>query len=82
MKKILCTLAAVCLLVSSAWADEGMWLLPLLNQMNGKDMADLGCRLTPEQIYSINHSSLKDAIVHFGGMVHGGSLGGRPEHFA
>ena len=30
-------------------------------------MAELGCRLTPEQIYSINNTSLKDAIVHFGG---------------
>ena len=77
MKKILCTLAAVCLLVSSAWADEGMWLLPLLNQMNGKDMTALGCRLTPEQIYSINHSSLKDAIVHFGGGCTGEMISGQ-----
>ena len=77
MKKILCTLAAACLLVSSAWADEGMWLLPLLNQMNGKDMTALGCRLTPEQIYSINHSSLKDAIVHFGGGCTGEMISGQ-----
>ena len=35
--------------------------------MNSKAMTDLGCRLTPDQIYSINHSSLKDAIVSFGG---------------
>ncbi|MCQ2148542.1 MAG: S46 family peptidase [Bacteroidales bacterium] len=51
----------------SASADEGMWLLPLLQKMNADPMAALGCRLTPEQIYSVNHSSLKDAIVHFGG---------------
>ena len=50
-----------------ARADEGMWLLPLLEQMNGKALAEAGCKLTPEQIYSINQSSLKDAIVHFGG---------------
>ena len=66
-KKILVTLATLALLATGARADEGMWLLPLLQQMNGQAMADLGCRLTPDQIYSINHSSLKDAIVQFGG---------------
>ncbi len=48
-------------------ADEGMWLLPLLQKMNADAMAQAGCRLTPEQIYSINNSSLKDAVVQFGG---------------
>ena len=67
MKKILCSLAILATFAFGARADEGMWLLPLLEQMNGKAMADLGCRLTPDQIYSINHSSLKDAIVQFGG---------------
>ena len=51
----------------SAFADEGMWLLPLLKQLNGKDLKAAGCKLTPEEIYSINKTSLKDAIVHFGG---------------
>ena len=59
-------LAAVTLSFT-AFADEGMWLLPLLQKMNGKAMAELGCRLTPEQIYSINNSSIKDAVVQFGG---------------
>ena len=67
MKKLLCSLAAATILLTGARADEGMWLLPLLHQMNAEAMSDLGCRLTPDQIYSINHSSLKDAIVHFGG---------------
>jgi len=44
-----------------------MWLLPLLEKMNGKAMKELGCELTPKQIYDINHTSLKDAIVQFGG---------------
>ena len=47
--------------------DEGMWLLPLLEKMNGKKMAEMGFTLTADDIYSINHSSLKDAIVQFGG---------------
>ena len=48
-------------------ADEGMWLLPLLEKLNIKKMQEMGCKLTAEDIYSINNSSLKDAIVHFGG---------------
>nr|MBP6314652.1 S46 family peptidase [Chitinophagaceae bacterium] len=47
-------------------ADEGMWM-PLLISQNYEAMQRLGLRLTPEQIYSINNSSMKDAIVHFGG---------------
>ena len=66
MKKILLIIAAA-MMAAPAFADEGMWLLPLLEKMNGKSLAEAGCRLTPEQIYSINNGSLKDAIVHFGG---------------
>ncbi len=67
MRKALCVLAAAAMMSFSAKADEGMWLLPLIQEMNADAIKDLGCRLTPEQIYSINNSSLKDAIVHFGG---------------
>ena len=66
MKRILAILAALSL-AFSAVADEGMWLLPLIQQMNKKDLKDAGCKLTPQEIYSINKSSLKDAIVQFGG---------------
>ena len=66
MKRILTMVAALAISLSAV-ADEGMWLLPLLKQMNGKDLKAAGCKLTPEEIYSINKSSLKDAIVHFGG---------------
>ena len=48
-------------------ADEGMWLLPLLEKMNSGKMTELGFEITPQQIYDINNSSLKDAIVIFGG---------------
>ena len=68
MKKFLCTIAALSLFSSAGLkADEGMWMLPLLEKMNIKVMQQEGCRLTAEQIYSINHSSLKDAVVQFGG---------------
>ncbi|WP_066836105.1 S46 family peptidase [Rufibacter ruber] len=47
--------------------DEGMWLPMLLKQLNEADMQKKGMRLSAEDIYSINKSSLKDAIVQFGG---------------
>ena len=67
MKKILSIITALTVFVGSTSADEGMWLLPLLEKMNGKAMKELGCELTPKQIYDINNTSLKDAIVQFGG---------------
>lgn len=64
MKKIILALS---FLFSSVfvWADEGMWLLMLIKRLNYQDMKEKGLQLTPEEIYSVNHSSLKDAIVHF-----------------
>ena len=52
-------------------ADEGMWLLMLIKRLNGVDMQKQGLHLTPEEIYSVNNSSLKDAIVSFGGFCTG-----------
>lgn len=46
--------------------DEGMWLLSLVNKYNYETMRQLGCKLTPEEIYSEQAPSLKDAIVSFG----------------
>ena len=65
MKRITCIIAALCICLTS-FADEGMWLLPLLQKMNGKAMKSLGCELTAKDIYHINRTSLKDAIVQFG----------------
>jgi hypothetical protein len=50
--------------------DEGMWL-PLLISQNFDEMRARGIQLRPEQIYSVNNGSLKDAIVHFGGFCTG-----------
>ena len=65
MKRILLFAAALCACGTAA-ADEGMWLLPYLQKMNIADMRDKGCRLKAEDIYRIDGSSLKDAIVVFG----------------
>jgi hypothetical protein len=48
-------------------ADEGMWLLPLIEKLNMGKMTELGLKLSAEDIYSLNKASLKDAIVIFGG---------------
>ncbi len=67
MKRFLLPILIGTMLFSGkAKADEGMWLLPLLEKLNYAEMKDMGLKLTPEQIYSINNSSLKDAIVIFG----------------
>ena len=66
MKKLFLLFAAACVTFSAA-ADEGMWMLPYLQKMNAKDMKARGCKLSDEEIYSMNNSSLKDAIVIFGG---------------
>ena len=65
MKNIILVLTLTISLITKA--DEGMWLPQLLNAMNIKDMKKNGLKLTAEQIYSINKSSLKDAIVQFAG---------------
>ncbi len=51
----------------TARADEGMWLLPLLKQQNSEQLKKLGLNLDPDQIYNPDGTSLKDAIVIFGG---------------
>ncbi len=48
-------------------ADEGMWLLPLIEKLNMGKMTELGLKLSAEDIYSLNKASLKDAIIIFGG---------------
>ena len=66
MKKIIVSLMMACM-AFTAYADEGMWLLPYLQKMNIKDMKSKGLKLSAEDIYSVNKASLKDAIIIFGG---------------
>lgn len=66
MKKLLTIFSVILLLNVSLKADEGMWLLPLIQQLNIEKMQQMGCELSAEEIYSINQTSLKDAIVIFG----------------
>jgi len=71
MKQVKASLIAISLFVSLfGRADEGMWL-PFMLGRNYKDMKKNGLKLSPEQIYSINKSSLKDAVISFGGFCTG-----------
>lgn len=67
MKKIYTLVLGLMTLLGSqiAKADEGMWIPALLTD-NYSEMQRLGLKMTPEQIYSINNSSMKDAIVRLG----------------
>lgn len=67
MKKLFLTLALVLGILELGHAHEGMWLPHLIGQLNHQKMTEMGLELSPEEIYSINNSSLKDAIVHFNG---------------
>lgn len=67
MKRILGVVLSAFMTMSVVKADEGMWLLPLLKQLNEAEMQDMGFELSAEDIYSVNNSSLKDAVMIFGG---------------
>jgi hypothetical protein len=51
----------------SSFADEGMWLPLHIKRLNQANMEKMGLKLTADEIYSVNNSSLKDAIVSLGG---------------
>lgn len=77
MKKILLSLIAITTLFTvKVKADEGMWI-PMLIGKNYEEMKRLGLKLTAEDLYNANRSSLKDAIVHFGGGCTGEIISGQ-----
>lgn len=67
MKKLLVTVFISLNFLLKSFADEGMWLPLLLGQQVYSDMVKRGLKLSKEQLYSINKTSIKDAIVIFGG---------------
>lgn len=58
---------SICIVFLPVKAEEGMWLPFLLQNLNEARMKELGLQLSARDIYDVNNSSLKDAIVHFGG---------------
>lgn len=67
MKKYILLLIISISLFFKGFAEEGMWLPQLLQSLNEKDMKKMGMKINAADIYNISRSSLKDAIVSFGG---------------
>lgn len=66
MKKIVLFICASFLVRLIAVAEEGM-LIPSLLSAFESDMKAKGMKLSAKDIYDVNNSSLKDAVMHFGG---------------
>ena len=66
MRKMLLAIAVI-FLSFAARADEGMWLLKELNQQSIARMQELGFTFPIDKLYDEENSSLKDAVVIFGG---------------
>ncbi len=67
MKKLLSLFLILLFLSSQVRSDEGMWIPLFLGELNEAQMQAMGMKITADDIYSVNHASLKDAIVIFGG---------------
>ncbi len=74
MRKII--LPLLILFVITTKGREGMWMPQLLKELNENDMKSLGMQISAEDIYSINQSSLKDAVLQFGGGCTGELISG------
>ena len=70
MKKLSVFFAIIFAMMGIVRADEGMWLPMFVERLNYVDMQKMGLQLTPEELYSINNSSLKDAIVGLSNGAH------------
>ncbi len=68
MTRIIRLIVLTLLICFPARADEGMWLLPLLEELNIIDMQGMGLKLPADEIFSTDHASLKDAV---GALDHG-----------
>ncbi len=66
LRKSILVLAILLFSRTFVFAGEGMWIPMLLQQLNEEEMQEMGLNISADDIYSINHSSLKDAILLFG----------------
>jgi len=76
MKKISLIFILFVVSVTTLFADEGMWI-PILLGKNIDEMRQMGCQLSAKDIYDANHSSLKDAVILFGGGCTGELISGQ-----
>ncbi|WP_395075290.1 S46 family peptidase [Flavobacterium sp.] len=54
-------------IVQTQAQQGGMWIPSLLKGMNESEMKNLGMKISADDIYSVNKSSLKDAVPQFNG---------------
>ena len=69
-KKFLMLLAFACCF-GVVKADEGMWMLSHISPKSMKVMKDLGLEMSKKELYNTKGTSLKDAVVSFGGFCTG-----------
>lgn len=67
MKQLTFFILFILIVLQRALPDEGMWIPMYLGELNEAEMQAMGMNITADDIYSINHASLKDAILIFGG---------------
>ncbi len=75
MKKII-VLLILLLFLKNTYAVEGMWIPTLLKKYNMEEMQKMGFKLSAEDIYDVNHASMKDAVVLFGAGCTGEMISG------
>ena len=71
MKKKLLTLLAIGCCLCGAKADEGMWMLNRIAPKSMEAMKELGLQMSEKELYNTKGTSLKDAVVSFGGFCTG-----------
>ena len=67
MKNLILSILILFISIQNVMADEGMWMPNLIKIINENDMQEMGLKLSADDIYNINNSSLKDAIVALNG---------------
>jgi hypothetical protein len=74
MLRQLITLTVLISMAVSGYAKEGMWIPTLLQKYNIEEMSEMGFKLSAEDVYSVNHASMKDAVILFGTGCTGGII--------
>lgn len=67
MRKLICAMIFILLLFSFVFAEEGMWPLDQLNNLDWKAIKAMGLELSPAEIYNPNARDVSDAVVQLGG---------------
>jgi hypothetical protein len=76
VKRTILTGCVIILLIQTLFAREGLWIPALLKKYNIEEMQRMGFRLKAEDVYDVNHASMKDAVVIFGGGCTGELISG------